>query len=108
MSTSKDQTRGRDQNSEVQNGLEVIGTIHGCTFDISGAIPPGTYRIDGRLCRSLQPGMSAIDFQRLLAEHRVLSITFAWDVRELAREVFHILASEFPSHKPTTIPHTVV
>lgn len=87
---------------------EVVGSLRGCTFDISTVIPPNTYRIDGRLATPLRAGMSAIDFQRLLCEHNVLNITFAWDVRELAREVFHLLAIDFPSNRPTTIPHTVV
>lgn len=109
MSASKTQAVGQVRSSEDQvHSHEEIGNLDGCTFDISTVIPPGTYGIDGRLPTTIQPGMSAIDFRRLLCEHRVSSITFAWDVRELAREVFHLLAIQFESHKPTVVPHTVV
>lgn len=105
---SDGQQKGQDQATEPQHNHEVIGSLNGCTFEISTVIPPSTYRIDGRLPTQIRAGMSAVDFRRLLCEHRVLNITFAWDVRELAREVFHLLAIGFESHKPTLIPHTVV
>lgn len=104
---TKTQVIGQDHATETHSH-EVIGTLRGCTFDISTVVPVSTYRIDGRMPIPLRPGMSAIDFQRMLIEHNVLNITFAWDVRELAREVFHLLAIGYESYKPTIIPHTVV
>lgn len=109
---TKTQSDGQANTTEKESSEtythEVIGTIYGCTFDISTVIPVGTYRIDGRMPTPLRAGMSSIDFQKILIEHSVLNITFSWDVRELAREVFHLLAIGYESFKATLYPHTVV
>lgn len=87
--------------------VEKVGKYKGVNFEVSTKTTPGSYQLDGRGSVPIAPQMSATDFRIMISEHAIDTITFAWDIRARAREIFFVLAEEFDSFVTTTQPREV-
>lgn len=80
---------------------EKLGSYNGVDIEIDDRVKNGCYQVDGRMHLRIDPGFCAQTVKTLIQNQNIEVITFAWDVRFQAREIFQHLVEGFDSFSST-------